>query len=188
MTAAALSRIDAERARLERRLEKLDADRVAVLGARRWQCRAAGCGRTIMLSSVPLVQTHFYIEPHSCSGGDYWKAGERNLVCPKCSVRHRMIEKDPRPAGFHDLDFTRQQEIEKARLPVEERRLGILDDCARGKVFDHVIDQYDGAYYPVRMNGKDVAEPHGRRTSYGAGEIADMYGLDAAALSSFVNV
>jgi hypothetical protein len=184
----ALRKIDAERAKLERRLEKLDDDRLAAIGARRWRCRAAGCGRTSKLSSVILVQTHWYVEPYSCSGGDYWRSGERNLVCPKCSVRHRMINKDPRPDNFYDLSMAKQDEIEKAERPVEERRLGVLDDLTRGKVFDHVVDQYDESYHPIRMNGEDVAKPRDRRSSYGRAEIADMYGLDAGALATFVIV
>ncbi len=186
--AASLRRIEQERARLERRLEKLGDERIAALREKRWKCRAAGCGRTSKLSSVVLIQTHWYTAPFSCSGGDYWNAGERNLVCPKCSVRHRMIETDPRPENFYDLSYAKRKEIEKAERPVEERRLDILDSSTRRQVFDQAIDDYDGSYYSVRLNGEDVAERSGRRTSYGRAEICDIYALDAKALATFVNV
>src|SRR4051794_16353658 len=47
------------------------------------------CGKRHQVSKLTLIQTHFYIEPYSCTGGDYWKRGEKQYECPSCGKRMR---------------------------------------------------------------------------------------------------
>ncbi len=45
------------------------------------------CKKMTKLSSWIFIQNRFYIEPHSCTAGDYWKDSETeccHIVCPEC--------------------------------------------------------------------------------------------------------
>lgn len=38
------------------------------------------------------VQTHWYVNPYSCSSGDYWEEGEMYIVCPTTpGVANRVL-------------------------------------------------------------------------------------------------
>lgn len=50
-------------------------------------CRS--CGKKSKVSSITLIQTHWYERPYSCMGGDRWHAGEKQYNCPKCGHRNR---------------------------------------------------------------------------------------------------
>jgi hypothetical protein len=63
-----------------------------------------GCGARLSTARLQYIRTHWYVQPYSCTGGDYWNVGEGNFYCPKCGHRNRL--------GFRD-------EREKARLGVE---------------------------------------------------------------------
>lgn len=58
---------------------------------RRVLCRS--CGRRTVVSALTYIQTHFYISPYSCTGGDYWKEGEGQFDCPKCGARNRLYDR-----------------------------------------------------------------------------------------------
>lgn len=51
-----------------------------------------GCGGFSRVGDLTFIQTHFYIEPHGCTGGDYWRAGEGQFVCPLCGHRNRLYD------------------------------------------------------------------------------------------------
>lgn len=48
------------------------------------------CNKPFMICESEYLQTHWYVEPHGCTGGDYWNAGEGNCVCPNCKARLRL--------------------------------------------------------------------------------------------------
>lgn len=52
-----------------------------------------GCKRLSKISNIIYIQTHWYTEPYSCAGGDYWNEGEGQFNCPKCGVLNRLYER-----------------------------------------------------------------------------------------------
>jgi len=51
-----------------------------------------GCGKGTKIKNLILIQTHWYVSPYGCTGGDYWKRGECNFICPKCEHRNRLLD------------------------------------------------------------------------------------------------
>lgn len=51
-----------------------------------------GCGTMHKVGSLEYIQTHWYVEPHGCSGGDYWNQGEGQWLCPSCGHRNRLYD------------------------------------------------------------------------------------------------
>lgn len=49
-----------------------------------------GCGALHEIGKLTYFQTHWYVSPHGCSGGDYWKRGEGQWLCPGCGHRNRL--------------------------------------------------------------------------------------------------
>ena len=39
------------------------------------------------------IQTHWYVQPSGCAGGDYYKQGEGNWDCLSCGRRNRLYDK-----------------------------------------------------------------------------------------------
>jgi len=52
-----------------------------------------GCGHGFPISDLDYIQTHVYISPHGCSGGDYWVCGEGNFNCLMCGHRNRLCDR-----------------------------------------------------------------------------------------------
>ena len=42
------------------------------------------CQKRTSLPKAIVIRTHWYTEPHGCTGGDYWNFGEYRFVCMKC--------------------------------------------------------------------------------------------------------
>lgn len=49
-----------------------------------------GCGALHPIGELTYIQTHWYVSPHGCTGGDYWNEGEGAFVCPSCGHRNRL--------------------------------------------------------------------------------------------------
>lgn len=64
--------------------------RVLCLG---WTVTSKGCGAELRVGALVYLQTHWYVEPFSCTGGDYWNAGEGQFICPKCGAKNRLYER-----------------------------------------------------------------------------------------------
>jgi hypothetical protein len=56
-------------------------------------CYGAGCGKTSMIKDLVYIQTHWYVTPYGCTGGDYWRSGEGQFDCPKCGHRNRLYDR-----------------------------------------------------------------------------------------------
>jgi len=48
------------------------------------------CGAEFEIHEIGYIQTHYYIEPRGCCGGDYWREGEGQWECPECGHRNRL--------------------------------------------------------------------------------------------------
>lgn len=57
-------------------------------------CRNSKCKKKFSTKRAVFIQKYWYIRPYSCTGGDYWALDERNIICPECSVLHRLLSKD----------------------------------------------------------------------------------------------
>lgn len=42
------------------------------------------------VSSLVYIQTHYYVSPHGCTGGDYWRQSEGQYHCP-CGHLNRLL-------------------------------------------------------------------------------------------------
>lgn len=51
------------------------------------------CGKRTVVSKLTYLQTYWYREPYSCTGGDYWVAGEGQFECPKCGIINRLYKR-----------------------------------------------------------------------------------------------
>lgn len=49
-----------------------------------------GCKAWHAIKDLTYIQTHWYTEPHSCTGDDYWNEGEGQWICPTCGHRNRL--------------------------------------------------------------------------------------------------
>ena len=49
-----------------------------------------GCKAWHAIKDLVYIQTHWYTEPHGCTGGDYWSEGEGQWICPACGHRNRL--------------------------------------------------------------------------------------------------
>jgi len=52
-----------------------------------------GCGKKLAISRLTYIQTHWYVAPYSCTGGDYWNSGEGQFFCPECKKLNRLYER-----------------------------------------------------------------------------------------------
>lgn len=52
------------------------------------QCRLA-----FPIGELEYIQTQWYVPPHGCTGGDYWKDGEGRWKCPECGRVNRLYDK-----------------------------------------------------------------------------------------------
>jgi hypothetical protein len=59
----------------------------------RKQIPCAACKHRCLISNITLYQTHWYVSPSGCSGGDYWKEGECQFVCHHCDTANRLLFK-----------------------------------------------------------------------------------------------
>lgn len=51
------------------------------------------CGMGHKIGELEYIQTHWYEEPHGCTGGDEWWEGEGQFICPHCNHRNRLYER-----------------------------------------------------------------------------------------------
>lgn len=72
---------------------------------RRWTCPS--CSKKTRISTVELMTEHYYVEPYSCSGGDYWTTEKQppfHVVCSECTKVHRYCTNT---AGYDFLEHYR---------------------------------------------------------------------------------
>lgn len=56
-------------------------------------CYGKGCGRMMAIGSIDYIQVMYYVEPYSCTGGDYWKESEGQFDCKHCGHRNRLYDR-----------------------------------------------------------------------------------------------
>jgi hypothetical protein len=81
---------------LEKQLEELQEQAQQVISKindkkARQKIKCSACDKYHAIQSLTAIQTHFYIEPHGCTDGDYWKEGEMQFICPETNVINRLL-------------------------------------------------------------------------------------------------
>jgi len=92
-----LAEIEKKLEAVELKREKLKAAQAEALGKKLVTCTSTfqgkGCGKKSQIKNLTFIQTHYYVRPYSCDGGDYWKAEEGQFDCPKCGHRNRLYDR-----------------------------------------------------------------------------------------------
>ncbi len=71
--------------------EILRAARDEVQRRKMWWCY--NCEKRTPINNITATQEHWYVSPHGCTGGDYWKdSDEYWVICPKCSETSRICD------------------------------------------------------------------------------------------------
>lgn len=95
-------------------LKALDRAQAALSAERANRRILCACGKMHPIRLYDLIVTHWYVEPYSCSGGDYWNEGEWNIVCPN-GVNNRLMFND------YDVQFDKRDTIGVAAEPTFKR-------------------------------------------------------------------
>ena len=79
---------------IQKKIRKLEAELEDLheLERRQTACKILSCehcGRGTMIKNLIYIQTHWYVSPYGCTGGDCWREGEGQYVCPKCGHVNR---------------------------------------------------------------------------------------------------
>ncbi len=74
MTIKNYKQIEKEIVEVEKQLKKLQYQRKHAHRRRLINC--IHCDQRTQLGSLIYIQTHWYEEPHGCTGGDWWHEGE----------------------------------------------------------------------------------------------------------------
>ena len=64
------------------------------------------CKKKTQIRKTVFIQTHWYVTPEGCCGGDYWNVGEAQFLCTKCGIRNRLLsEKSKELVAFKLLFY-----------------------------------------------------------------------------------
>jgi hypothetical protein len=102
---AAAKKVERANKQLAKALAELADER------RRRTIKCGSCPDSHAIGDLHLLVTHFYIEPHGCTGGDYWKEGEWQFVCPATKAINRIMFND------FDQDWKERDTIRVAAEP-----------------------------------------------------------------------
>lgn len=81
---AAQQAVEAAEKALKAAVDKLEAALKETL----LECRK--CKWRFEVKTATYIQTHWYVEPYSCTGGAYWNQGEGQVECPSCGNINRV--------------------------------------------------------------------------------------------------
>ena len=73
---------------------KLTAAETALRDIRARRTILCACGALHVIGELTLRVTHWYVEPHGCTGGDYWNEGEWQFICPVNGWFNRLLFQD----------------------------------------------------------------------------------------------
>lgn len=95
---AEIERIDRELKRLEELRKKILERKSDILRNKLIKC--ANCGKQNKVREWSFVQKYWYVPPHGCTGGDYWKPHEHDtcdIMCPKCASKNYIYNHPQKP-------------------------------------------------------------------------------------------
>lgn len=80
-----------EIAKVDKEIADLKAKRLVLRKNKVWKC--PNCGVRKRIKSLELQTEQYYVEPHGCTGGDYWTTGDKPIyyiACPGCKLNIRF--------------------------------------------------------------------------------------------------
>lgn len=75
---------------LNKQIEKLKKKKDSIISDKHLKC--VKCKESTQIKNLTLAVQEYYVEPHGCTGGDYWDEGEYPTYyteCPKCKCNNR---------------------------------------------------------------------------------------------------
>ena len=72
---------------INQEIEDLHTEKQSLKSRRMITC--LNCQKRTSLPKAIIIRTHWYTQPHGCTGGDYWNFGEYLHVCLKCNHSNR---------------------------------------------------------------------------------------------------
>ncbi len=83
---------------IDKKIEELREKRASLLSKTLVKCtdywgHKLGCGKCTQIGKLTYIQTYWYVEPYSCTGGDYWRQGEGQFECTKCGYLNRLYKR-----------------------------------------------------------------------------------------------
>lgn len=90
-----LARLEARKATLLKKLKSERSEKTI---------RCASCKSYHKIKDLACIQTHWYEEPHGCTGGDNWWPGGLEFLCPTKNERNRLLFRgDKREGKFKEI-------------------------------------------------------------------------------------
>lgn len=76
------------------------------------------CGRKFRIGVLQYIQNEWYVEPYSCTGGDYWNTGSVYTICPNCGSKILITDQYllDRPNLFKEKLYERNNELYVKRV------------------------------------------------------------------------
>ena len=97
MVLSALEKTERKIGRVKNKLQQLAKEKDNILSETLVECTNSvlgyGCGQKSMVKDLTYIQTHWYVRPSGCTGGDYWNQGEGQFDCLHCGIRNRLYDK-----------------------------------------------------------------------------------------------
>lgn len=121
-------------ARLEDKLEELRQEQNQILGlidARnsKRKVKCSSCNEFHKIGDLTAIQTYWYVAPHGCTEGDYWREGELQFICPETGTINRLL--------FNNYDVPWQERDKYDNDPQQQFKRNYK------KLFREVIDAHD---------------------------------------------
>jgi len=119
---------------LEEQLLKLDNEKKEILKKidernKEKEIKCSGCNNYHKISALDAIQTHWHVPPEGCSGGNYYKEGELQFICPDTNIINRLL--------FNDYDIPWNQRDNPKISPELQFKLKY------SKLFRKIEDNYD---------------------------------------------
>lgn len=112
---------------LEKQLEEAKKEEAEQNARKRFKC---GCGSYHSIKDCEVIQTHWYVRPYGCTGGDYWNQGELKIICPKTGLRNRVLFET-----IEEVPWDKRNELKYS--PERQFRYAYVD------LFKKVIEDYE---------------------------------------------
>lgn len=120
---------------IEQEIESLYVEKESIRSRRTLKCPK--CEKRTALTKWTLIRDHHYVQPYSCTGGDYWTFQEYQIFCPKCEQFSRVYfsEWDKKYEGGSELN--NMFEYIKEHSEYFGEQLGTWGDRYHGTI-DHI--------------------------------------------------
>lgn len=102
----ALDEVNKEEKKINNIIEKARGNRELTCG---------NCKTMHRIKNLVYIQTYWYVQPHGCTGGDYWNTGEGYFICPDCNIRNRLLSSNEYSLDYKERDSTKNHLVRFTR-------------------------------------------------------------------------